>query len=466
MRLNADLIISNRKAPNKNSKNAMSQAVITLGRKNRNENVSNNGIFDQSVYLMVNMVKENSHGTSYKVIDISREQQKTSHKNSPNVKIYDRFSKNGRLTLRFNEPEHDLLISNADPIILQTFLNVLKNSHHSESHSQQLSELKPVKKTQIQKSINNYHKSKLNIDSRKNYPSKESGFPPNLKKLKIESLQMKKIDLRICRLKHLMCLDLSGNVFKDIPVELTALQSLKELNLANNKIQSIPHRFCQNEHFCNQLLLLNLEGNSLTILPNNLTNFYNLVTLNLKNNFIKRLPIGLFQKMLKLRFLYLSGCKYLESLPATFFDTPRLDSIHADGLSKIFRRIDYRNYISGCHEEVTSDTTNDVPSLLDISSRFILKHKLLWMIVKENENVIPSVIKQYLKTLVRCYCQSICLPSSCLIKVLRYRFDDVMKLVTRDIVSDVPNGTTNFECIFCSSKCKDSFIKSMNLSPN
>ena len=167
------------------------------------------------------------------------------------------------------------------------------------------------------------------------------------------------------------------------------------MNLANNKIQKIPHRFCQNEQFCHQLLLLNLEGNSLTELPSNLTNFLNLITLNVKDNFFSHLPHGLFQKMTNLRFLYLSGCKYLESLPTTFFDTQRLDSIHADRLPKIFRRMDYRNYISGCHEEVIRDTTNNAPSLLDIASAFTIKHKLLWESVKENEHLIHSVIKQF-----------------------------------------------------------------------
>ena len=461
MQLSTDLMISNRITSNLKTKSKISQALITVGQRNKNENISNNRFKDGSIYLMVNMAKDNTYGTSYKVSDILKLGSKAHHKSRLNVKIYDRRLKEGKLTLRFVEPEHDLFISNADPTQLETFVNVLKNAHNSESHYQQLSDLKPVSKNKIQK-----YSSTLYINNRQDYPTKEAGFSQCLKSLKIQNLQMKIIDLRICHLKHLMCLDLSGNVFKNIPIELLQLRSLKELNFSNNRITEIPHRFCENKHFCNQLLLLNLEGNRLSILPQNLTNFLNLVTLNLKDNFFSSLPCGLFQKMTKLRFLYLSGCKYLEKLPSTFFDTPRLDSLHADRLPKIFRRIDYRNYISNCHEDVICDTTTNIPSLLDISSGFILKHPLLWSKVQENENFIPSVIKQYLKTLVRCYCQSTCLPSSCLIKELRYRFEDAMKLVTRDIMADILNGTVNFECIFCSRKCKNDFMKSMNLSSN
>ena len=461
MRLNADLVISNRCMPKSKSKNTSTQALITLGRKENNENLTNNKqLLNENLYLMINTAKDNCYGTSYRVVNFHRQKSKARHKNLLNLEIFDRFSKEGRVTLRFLEPEHDVLISNADPILLRQFLNILKSAQHSPQ-LEQLSSLKPVSKSQIPK-----YTSKLYINKRQDYPSNETGFPQMLKKLQIENLQMKKIDLRIPRLKHLMSLDLSGNVIKDIPVELTALESLKELNLANNRIKRIPHRFCQNEQFCDKLLLLNLEGNCLTELPSNLTNFLNLVTLNVKNNFFSHLPHGLFQKMTKLRFLYLSGCKYLECLPTTFFDTHRLDVIHADRLPKIFRRMDYRNYMSGCHEEVIMDTTKNVPSLFDIASAFTIEHKLLWESVRENENLIPSVIKQYLKTLVKCYCQSSCLPSSCLRKVLRFRIDDVMKLVTRDLITDVPNGTANFECIFCSQKCKNRFVKTMNLSPN
>ena len=196
-----------------------------------------------------------------------------------------------------------------------------------------------------------------------------------------------------------------------------------------------------------------------------MSNFSNLITLTVKENFFSHLPRALFQKLQKLRFLDISGCKYLISLPTNFFDGNRLDSILAYKLPKIFSRIDYRNYISRCHEDGVLDTTNDVPRLLDITSRKILENNELSQIALDNANVIPTVLSEYLKTLLRCYCRKICLPSSCLIKILRFRLDDVMKLITRDLTTDMPNGTANFECIFCSTSCKENFIKSLNLLP-
>jgi len=243
------------------------------------------------------------------------------------------------------------------------------------------------------------------------------------------------------------------------------MRSLKELNLANNKLENIRHSFCQNKKFCQQLLKLTLDGNGLMQLPNNLSNFTNLITLNVKDNLFSHLPRALFQKLTKLRFLDISGCKYLISLPTNFFDGNRLDSLLAYKLPKIFSRIDYRNYISRCHEDGVLDTTNCVPSLLDITSRRILENSELYQMALDGGNVIPSVLREYLKTLLRCYCRKICFPSSCLIKILRFRLDDVMKLITRDLTTDMPDGTANFECIFCSTPCKENFIKSLNLLP-
>ena len=64
MRFSADLMISNRTTSNLKTKSTISQALITVGQKNKNENISNNGFKDGSIYLMVNMAKDNSYGTS------------------------------------------------------------------------------------------------------------------------------------------------------------------------------------------------------------------------------------------------------------------------------------------------------------------------------------------------------------------------------------------------------------------
>ena len=460
MRLKADLQVCNRSMSNQGLRNNNRHALFTLGRKPEDEkDINSDQNSSPNIYLMVNTAKDNKAGTSYRVTNFHR--NRTNQQNSLNVEVFGRFTKEGRATLRFSEPAHDLSINNADPVYLKAFIHVLKNSHNLPINAKQFSTLNPVFKRQIQKEA-----SKLTIQERKDYPSNEAGFPHTLKELKIHKLQLKKIDIRIFRLNLLVTLDLSGNVIRSIPHELHTMVSLKDLNLANNKIANISPTFCQNTNFCNQLLQLNLEGNGLQQIPNNLTNFTNLMVLNMKNNLFSYLPRGLFQKMTKLRSLDISDCRYLISLPTTFFDTTRLDSVNASKLPKIFSRIDYRNYTSGCHEDGVLDTTANVPRLLDVTSRKILETENLYKFVLIMEGVIPSILKEYLKTLVRCYCHKTCFPSSCLVKVLRFRIDDVMKMVTRDLITDVPNGTANFECIFCSKGCKERFIKSLNLLPS
>ena len=459
MRLKANLQICNRTAFNQALKNNNRHALFSVGRKPNDENCSKNVVnSDSNIYLMVNTAIDGKAGMTYKITNNKKCKNKEKQPYSSNVQVFEQFVKDGKATLRFVEPPTDLLLSNADPLLLKSFLNVLKNAQQLPINSKQFTTLTPVQKRQIQKDT-----TILNIYDRKDYPTNEVGFPNMLKELKIHKLQLKKIDLRILQLNSLVSLDLSGNVIKDIPQVLTTMRSLQELNLANNKLEIFRHSFCQNKKFCQQLLKLNLEGNSLTQLPNNLSNFSNLITLNVKDNLFSHLPRALFQKLTKLRFLDISGCKYLISLPTNFFDGNRLDSIVACKLPKIFSRIDYRNYVSRCHEDGVLDTTNTVGSLLDITSRKILENNRLREAALDGENVIPSVLREYLKTLLRCYCRKICFPSSCLIKILRFRLDDVMRLITRDLTTDMPDGTANFECIFCSTPCKENFIKSLNL---
>lgn len=457
MRLKADLQVCDRSVTSTSRTNTR-HALISLGRKPDNEDLTRNELKLNTIYLMLNTAKDNKSGTTY---DVTKS-KKSSNKNATlNVEIFDRFANEGKATIRFAEPSHDLSLTNADPILLKTFLNVLKVAHQLPIDSKQFSTLNPVCKRQIKKEATN-----LTISERNQYPSKEAGFPHTLNELILQQLSLKKIDARIFHLTSLVTLDLSGNAIKEVPTQLTSMPSLKCLDLANNKIEYIPTKFSQNVRFCRQLVKLNMERNHLTRLPNNLTNFTSMLNLNLKNNFFSHLPRGLFQKMTNLRALDISGCKYLISLPTTFFDTKRMDSLFASDLPKIFSRMDSRNYASACHQDGVIDTTTNIPSLFDISCKTVAETKILKNKLLEENVLLPLSIMEYINTLVRCYCQKICLPSSCLIKVLRFRVDDVMKFVTRDLTTDQPNGSANFECIFCSHNCNKMFLKSLNLLPN
>jgi len=376
-----------------------------LGRKPDSEDLAKNELESNTIYLMLNTAKDNKSGTIYEVT----KPKKSSNKNATlNVEIFERFANDGKATIRFAEPPHDLLLTNADHVMLKTFLNVLKVAHQLPINSKQFSTLNPVCKRQIKKEATN-----LTIRERNEYPSIEAGFPHTLNELILQQLSLKKIDARIFHLTSLVTLDLSGNAIKEVPTQLTSMPSLKCLDLANNKIEYIPTKFCQNVRFRRQLVKLNMESNQLMRLPNNLTNFTSLISLNLKNNYFSQLPRGLFQKMTNLRVLEISGCKYLISLPTTFFDTKRMDSLFASNLPKIFSRMDSRNYASACHQDCVIDTTTNVPSLFDISCKTVAETEILKNEFLEENVLLPLSVMEYFNTLVRCFCLKICLPSSC-----------------------------------------------------
>ena len=281
MRLKANLQISNRNSCNQDLKNKNRHALFSVGRKPNDENYAKDGNnSDTNIYLMVNTAKDSKTGMKYKITNIKKCTTKEKPSCSSNVQVFEKFVKEGKATLRFVDPPIDLLLSNADPLLLKSFLNVLKNAQQLPINSKHFTTLTPVKTRQIQKDT-----TILNIYNRKDYPSNEVGFPHMLKELGIHNVQLKKIDLRIFQLNSLVSLDLSRNAIKEIPQVLTTMRSLKELNLANNKLESIQHTFCQNKQFCQQLLKLNLDGNCLTHLPNNMSNFSNLITLTVKENF-------------------------------------------------------------------------------------------------------------------------------------------------------------------------------------
>ena len=66
------------------------------------------------------------------------------------------------------------------------------------------------------------------------------------------------------RLRSLAILDLKSNAITTLPAEITALASLKELILSQNRIETIPSNFCDNLRFCQSLRLLDLGENKIT----------------------------------------------------------------------------------------------------------------------------------------------------------------------------------------------------------
>ena len=98
--------------------------------------------------------------------------------------VFTRFVDEGKATIRFCRPPHDLCVSNADVVALKAFLNVLKK----------VLELKPGQDDQLEKLIElnmsalvpattsqvTKEKTKLVITNKKDYPI-TTNFPHTLK---------------------------------------------------------------------------------------------------------------------------------------------------------------------------------------------------------------------------------------------------------------------------------------------
>ncbi len=145
------------------------------------------------------------------------------------------------------------------------------------------------------KSIEEVLKSIINQSSLKELSIQEdlSSLPYHFREFK----SLKKLDLHsnkfsvyipepINHIESLLELNLASNQINSIPKSVLNLKKLKKLNLSNNKIQRLPD-FIGN---LQSLEYLNLSENDLKVLPDSICNLKFLKYLNLSDNLIRELP--------------------------------------------------------------------------------------------------------------------------------------------------------------------------------
>lgn len=127
---------------------------------------------------------------------------------------------------------------------------------------------------------------------------------------------------------HTLCLaaitriDLSHNQIKTIPIELFNLASIRILNVAQNKIESLPMPKDSGEYYAPVLEELYLQDNRLDQVPKNIFRLPNLQTVDVSNNKLQNLPYELWLSP-RLRELNVAFnlLKDLPSLPKVFLNT-------------------------------------------------------------------------------------------------------------------------------------------------
>lgn len=277
MKLLCDISVGNRLAPNLKRKSAKSTLALCKQPNSK----------DCCIILFTS---QNKSGTKYNL--------------KGNIQqIFTRCVNDGKSTIQFKEPPHDLFIQ-ADAIQLKGFLHLLKRALQHEITDKDLVVYSSMAVTPISgKAI---PQKTLHIRSRAEYPLK--GFPKTLEVLRINNIRRCSLDNGILNLKALRVLDLSTNLIETLPESLNRLHCLTELNLSDNQLGKCPPKqwSWMGGNLSETLRVLNLRRNALKYLPCQIVKLYNLVYLHVDNNELKAFPTGI-GKLNKLKVLTASN---------------------------------------------------------------------------------------------------------------------------------------------------------------
>lgn len=172
--------------------------------------------------------------------------------------------------------------------------------------------------------------------------------------------------------------NLSGNQFTQFPYQLLECRSLREIYLGSNKIGVLPRSY---EQLAN-LEVLYLGGNQIRSVPEEFCQLKCLSSLNLSNNLISSLPTSL-ARLKNMTSLYLQG-NNLTTLPVELVKLNIKElSLRNNPLVKRFAR----------------DFVYDVPSLLELSGRVVVKWK---HVQPYNTKNLPKQLIDYLNSAQCC----------------------------------------------------------------
>lgn len=125
--------------------------------------------------------------------------------------VFVRCLNEGKATIRFEEPQHDLCIK-SEVIQLKCFMKLLKQCVTGDTKGLQLSCLSNISVTSKDNAP-----TKLVIKDRSEFPAK--GLPRTLESLQLSGLKLCNFRRDILLLRHLTILDLSNNEIEKMPPE-------------------------------------------------------------------------------------------------------------------------------------------------------------------------------------------------------------------------------------------------------
>ncbi|XP_013869863.1 leucine-rich repeat protein 1 [Austrofundulus limnaeus] len=292
MKLQCDVEVLSRLLPTygMKSRGKGSRAVVSIGKHPDKSSQRSN------VYMMICTAKDRT-GSKYKLKD--------------NIeKFFTWFVEEGKATVRLKDPAVDICLSKADANSLKSFLAAARLADRgSDTSSLPLSTLTPVRARDVEQL-----KKKLTIVSRKDYPL-ASSLPYSLEQLQVSYCKLSRVDMRMLSLKALRRLDLSNNHIKKLPATVGNLACLSELILHNNHLEAFSEALCLST-LQRTLQVLDLSQNRLRSLPARFCQLRELVNLKLDDNKLVCLPFHV-GRLAKLRFLF-AAHNQLTVLPCDF----------------------------------------------------------------------------------------------------------------------------------------------------
>uniref|UniRef100_A0A8D8ZXL5 Leucine-rich repeat protein 1 n=1 Tax=Cacopsylla melanoneura TaxID=428564 RepID=A0A8D8ZXL5_9HEMI len=239
-------------------------------------------------------------------------------------KVFTKFIKEGKATIRFKCPPEDIIIAHDDGRTLMSFLTILMKVLKNE----------PVHTTHVlnpqDTKVPSKPKTALVVDSLKEYWFE---FPRTLVSLVASNIGLDDIANKVRPLLQLRVLDLSKNIISELPEYLGNLP-LSELNVSQNEL-NYKSNWNWMKRPCIQKTLnkLVLNQNKMIKLPPLLYKFHNLTELYLSGSHLVTVPTWLCTSFTNLRVLDLSGNEMV-FLPASFQDLRNIDRLNPPSMSQ------------------------------------------------------------------------------------------------------------------------------------
>lgn len=347
-----------------------------------------------------------------------------------------RFIHEGKATLQFKQPAHDLFIQATVPQLKQ-FLTLLKKILQNKLTAADMksSGVSGIGVTALD------HKTvaptKLTIKNRSEYPVK--GFPVTLEVLHINDVRRLGFDRGILKLLNLRVLDLSNNLIEFLPEELNKLPNLVEINLKGNLFgKSAPRKWdWMGGNLSRTLRALNVSKNELKYLPNQLLRLHALVTLNIDDNQLRFLPSGI-GNLRNLR-IFTASNNQLVSFPGSIKKLILDELDVSSNASNVEMNDVQRNIFAAQFPKALP-----VLTLKEYAGRKVLFDRLPYC-----KKTLPQIIINYLETARYCVCGKACFD-----KYVAHK--DIMWLenITRELRSSrETGGFVPVDLYFCSLQC-------------